>query len=185
MIDKVKQFVKQSFKQTGHGENFDHFERTLYWAKRIKPDADEVILIAAYAHDIARAFRKSDTKETFKNADFDDPKILTEHQSEGARIIGEFLQKENYDKNSIKRIKNMVRHHEEGGDEESDLIKDADTISYLENNAKKHMEMIPILGKEKIKRKIDWMYDRISSEEAKLFAKPFYENVIKQLQDNF
>jgi hypothetical protein len=181
MLHKVKKFVKQSFKQSGRNENFKHFDRTVYWVRRIKPDVDEAIIIAAYAHDIARAFRKGDSKETFKNVEFDDPKILSEHQNEGAHIIGDFLQKENYDEQLINRIRNMVAHHEEGGDEESNLIKDADTISYLENNAERHIQLIPVLGKDKIKRKIDWMYDRLSFDKAKLFAKPFYEKVLKLL----
>lgn len=179
MFDEVKQFVNKSFKQSGHDENFDHFERTVYWVKQIKPDADEPIMTAAYAHDIQRAFRKADSSEVFKDKEFDDPEILENHQKEGARIIGEFLRKENYDEKAIKRIKNMIGHHEVGGNEESNLIKDADTISYFETDAKKHMELIPVLGEGKIRRKIDFMYNRISSEKAKQIAKPYYEKIIK------
>lgn len=179
MFNKVRQFVNESFKQSGHGENLDHFKRTVYWVKKIKPDVDEPTLIAAYAHDIARAFRRANTKEMFKDKEFDDPEILEEHQKEGARIIGEFLRKENYDKNSIKRIENMVRRHEVGGDEESNLIQAADTISYFENNVEKHIQLIPVLGEDKIKRKIDFMYNRISPGKAKEFARPYYEKIIK------
>lgn len=158
-----------------------HFERTVYWVKQLKTDADEPILIAAYAHDIARAFRKKSPIELFKKKEINDKEILKKHQEEGAKVMIEFLKKEDYDKESTKRISDMIRHHEEGGGEESNLVKDADSISYLEVNAPKHIKLIKILGKGKIKRKIDWMYNRISSKKAKLLAKPYYEEVVNLL----
>jgi len=178
MLDKVKQFVNESFGKGVNEKGSEHFEQTIYWAQQLKPDADEPILIAAYAHDIARAFRKENSEETFKNRELDDPEILKEHQEEGARIMADFLRKEGYDEGSIKRVYDMIRRHEEGGDEESDLIKDADSISYLEINAVKHIKWIDNLGKDKIKNKIDWMYNRISSDKAKELANPLYEKVL-------
>lgn len=155
-----------------------HFERTLYWAKRIEPDADEAILIAAYAHDAARVFSRKDTEETFKDSEFDDQKILTEHQCTGARIVASFLRNERYGEKSIKRVYHMIRYHEEGGDDESNIIMDADSISYLEVNAIKHIALVNNLGKDKIKRKIEWMYKRISSRKAELLAGQFYKKAI-------
>ncbi len=159
-----------------------HFDRTVYWTKKIRPDADEPILIAAYAHDVSRAFNEEFTVEKSKNRDLTDPRVLRKHQDESACIIVDFLRKENYDENLIKRIENMVRHHEEGGDEESDLVKDADSLSFLEVNAPRLIKTLAkVFGKEKIRRKIDYMYDRISSAKAKSFAKPYYEKAIKLL----
>ena len=37
-------------------EKQKHFDRTLYWVLKLKPDADEAFQIAAYSHDIRRAF---------------------------------------------------------------------------------------------------------------------------------
>lgn len=182
MLDKVKQFVNESFGKGVNEKGSEHFEQTIYWTRQLKPDADEPILIAAYAHDIARAFRKENSEETFQNKEFDDLEILKEHQEEGARIMADFLRKEGYDESSIKRVYDMILHHEEGGDEESNLIKDADSISYLETNAVKHTKLINNLGKDKIKNKIDWMYNRISSDKAKELAKPLYEKVLSLIR---
>ena len=72
---------------------------------------------------------------------------------------------------------------EEGGNEEADLIKDADSISYLENNAIKHIKLIGKLSKDRIKNKVDWMYNRISSKKAKSLAEPFYKEAMDLLNN--
>ena len=78
----------------------------------------------------------------------------------------------------------MVRHHEEGGDEESDIIKDADSLSYFDTNVTKHAsKLVNVLGKEKVRNKINWMFNRISSEKAKELARPKYEEGIKLLDN--
>lgn len=57
---KAEQFVKESFVKTGKKHEMPHFERTVYWLLKLKPDADEALKIAAIAHDIERAFREKD-----------------------------------------------------------------------------------------------------------------------------
>ena len=107
---------------------------------------------------------------------------MADYQEEGARIITKFLMEKNYDSKAIDRVYNMVRHHEEGGDPESDFIKDADSLSYFEVNAEKHIKKLaPILGKDKIRRKFYFMYNRISSLKAKEIAKPMYDKAIASL----
>ena len=182
MLEKVKDFVYNSFNKGANEKKMDHFERTVFWLKKLKPNADEAMLIAAYAHDIGRAFRTTGTIETFKDKEINDEEELKKHQQESADIITKFLKENDYPENKIKRVRNMVLHHEEGGDEESDLIKDADSVSFLEVNVAKFLNVfLKPLGKDKIKTKIDWMYDRITNDKAKLLAKPFYKNAIKKL----
>ncbi|MBU0706068.1 HD domain-containing protein [Patescibacteria group bacterium] len=183
MLEQVIKFVNKSFEKCATGKSVAHFESTLHWIKELRPEADEPILIAAYAHDIQRAFRETNTENTFKNIELNDPDLLKHHQQEGSKIICNFLESKGYDKKGIKRIGNMIAHHEEGGDEESDLIKDADSISYFYTNANKHVtETVKTLGKEKIRNKIDWMYNRITSEKAKKIAKPKYLETVNKLK---
>jgi len=178
MFNKVKQFVDDSFK-----EIVPHFERTVYWLKELKPDADEAMEIAAYAHDIARAFRSADSIKKFKDKELNDPMRIKEHQEEGVKIIGKFLRDNHYNEKDTLKVENMVLKHEVGGNEESNFIKDADSISYLEINAPKHIEKwVPNLGKEKVRRKFQWMFDRITSNKAKELAKPFYIKAIELLE---
>ena len=182
VYDKVKQFVFDSF---NHGENkkaMDHFERTAFWLQEICPNADEAMLISAYAHDIARAFRDKNVEQQYEGRELNDPRTLEEHQQKGADIMVKFLKEQNYSRKDIDRVYNMIRHHEEGGDKESNFIKDADSISFLEVNALKIIDkFIYNIGKEKMNNKIVWMYERISDNKAKKLAKPFYETAINEL----
>ena len=182
MLKKVISYVNKSFQQCVTSKSVKHFENTVYWVKKLKPDADEAMLIAAYSHDIQRAFRKTRTSETFKNKEFNDPKIIKKHQNDGAKLMADFLKRNGYGNKNIKRVYNMVKHHEEGGDKEPDLIKDADSISYLQTNTFRHIKKeVPSLGKKKVKGKIDWMYNRISSRKAKKIAEPMYKKSLKLL----
>jgi len=182
MLAIVKQFVRESFANSIFGvESLEHFERTVHWVEQLKPDADEAIRIAAYAHDIERAFRKKSSAETFQDKEFNDSDFLVGHETQGAKIITRLLHEQHFDEEKIQRVAHMIRHHEEGGDGESDLIKDTDSISYLEINAVKHVQLTEKLGVEKIQRKIDWMYHRITSEKAKKLAQPFYKKAIRIL----
>jgi Domain of unknown function (DUF4202) len=182
MLEEVIQYVAESFGKGVNEKAMIHFERTVYWLKELKPDADEPMQIAAYAHDIARASRKTNSVETFKDKEFNDSGIIADHQEQGAQIICDFLRKRQYDQLSIDRIYNMVRRHEEGGDSESDLIKDADSLSYLENNVPKFLKIIPALGKGKVGRKITWMYERITLDKAKKIAEPMFDVAIQQVK---
>lgn len=86
----------------------------------------------------------------------------------------------------IKTVNHLISKHELGGDADQNLLKDADSLSFFETNAEKFAtEFIKELGKEKIKQKFDWMYERISSPQAKEWAKPMYEKYIKLLHQQF
>ena len=182
ILNKVQQFVNESFRLKDANKSMKHFERTVYWVKRLKPDADESILIAAYAHDIGRAFAVEDS-EFWKNKELNDANYLEQHQKNSSRILSEFLHKEGYNENEIRRVEHMVRYHEVGGDSESNLIKDADSISYLEVNAPRQVEKFgEMIGKRKTKVKFDFMFNRISLDKAKKIAAPMYKKAIEMLE---
>jgi len=185
MFIEVKKFIDDAFQNSLYGSgSIKHFERTVDWLKMLKPDADEPMLIAAYAHDIERAFRKTDSTETFKSIAFNDETFLAHHQSRGADIVRVFLRDNGYPDEATQRVYRMIYHHEVGGDEESNFIKDADSISYLENNTQLHIGLTSSLGVEKIKEKVDWMFERITSPRAKALAQPFYNSAIAKLGGN-
>jgi len=78
----------------------------------------------------------------------------------------------------------LISKHEEGGNDDQNLLKDADSISFFENNVPlfltKHVSEV---GKEKVKEKFDWMFNRITSEKAKQIARQWYEEAIKKLDE--
>ncbi|HZP55645.1 MAG TPA: DUF4202 family protein [Candidatus Saccharimonadales bacterium] len=177
---KVRTFVEESFNDKPH---MVHFDRTVFWLKQLSPDADEALLIAAISHDIERASRLSSDSIGRAERGFLDKNDNTYHQEKGAEIVGEFLAQSGGSDQLITRVKHLVSKHEYGGDADQDLLKDADSLSFLENNAPIFLKRLDKLGYGKIKDKFDWMYDRISDPKAKKIAKPFYEKMIEKLEN--
>ncbi len=155
-----------------------HFVRTLYWLLQLEPEAGYDMQIAAYAHDVERAIFPYDI-----GAFFMDKEVLRKHQENGALEIYNFLLQEGAEPNFALKVKMLIERHEFGGTDGQNLIKDSDSISYLETNALKHTDWVEKFPKEKVKAKIDWMYNRISLDKAKEIARPLYEKAIKVLNE--
>jgi len=78
----------------------------------------------------------------------------------------------------------LVSKHEIGGNDDQNLLKDADSISFFENNVKYFVgRKVNETGKEKVRDKFDWMYHRMTSERAKEFARQLYVEAMKKLGD--
>ena len=73
----------------------------------------------------------------------------------------------------IEQVCELVRRHEVGGDERSDLLKDADSISYFEVNLPHYYDRH---GWEETKRRCLWGYKRLSEKMKILAAKLTFEN---------
>lgn len=175
---RVKEFVNESvikapvpeklekFEQELKETQLRHYKRTVFWIKKLEPNATEALLIAAYAHDIERWFRNP------KNARKIDKR---EHQEKGAKIISNFLNRLSADKTLINKVCYFIRNHETGGTPETNILKDADSISFFENNVQIHAKIFP----KRLRKKIEWMYKRITLPKAKIYAKPFYMQAIR------
>ena len=181
---KSRNFVINSFTRINKSYSIKHLERTVYWLKKLKPDADEALLISAIAHDIERAYRKVDMDGKKLELGYTDKGFFRPHEEIGADIIAKFLFEENVDNKTIERVKMLVSRHEEGGNEDQNLLKDADSISFFENNVKNFLDKhVKLAGKEKVKEKLDWMYNRITSDKAKDIVKKWYNNAIQKLEN--
>jgi hypothetical protein len=175
LLDETKKYVDSLFEP----KHIPHFKRTLYWLKKLKPDADEALQIAAYAHDIGRY--KNISPEEFKKLGW---KKFTElHQIEGENMINEFLSKHTEDKELIQTVGFLIRHHEEGGTPDADLIKDVDSLSFFDTNVSWFIDKDKIRNVESSKEKLNWMFNRITSEKAKKIARPMYEDAMRKLEN--
>lgn len=183
LFDEVKQFVGESFKRCGYKEHIKHLKRTVYWVKKLKSNTDEALLIAALSHDIGTVYRWKKIQKELHQMKFTDKKLIERHQKECARIIEKFLRKQGADLKIIDRVKMLVSKHEEGGNPDQNLLKDADSISFFENNIPIFLNMAKKIGKEKVKQKFDWMYNRITSEKARKIVKKWYNKAIKDLKN--
>jgi len=162
----------------------EHLLRTADWIKRLSLSPDETLLTAAVLHDIERVLRNPDpSRFRDKMKTFLDARYLAWHQKRSADIAADLLCEKNIDEGIIKRVYDLIRHHEVGGDEDQNLLKDADSLSFFETSVDHFLEVwVPVAGKEKVKEKFDWMFERITSREAKRIGKPFHEFALERLE---
>lgn len=188
LYEKVEQFVIQAFTRAGNPKDIVHSQRTVSWLERLAPDADETLRIAAVAHDIERAFRDPGLYRIIENSPkgFRDPAFLKVHSEKGAEIIGDFLAEEKASPKTVECVKRLVAGHEFEGSNEQNLIKDADSLSNFETHARTFIDLrAETFGKEKVRAKFDWMFNRITSPEARKMALPMYREAIAALEDKF
>jgi hypothetical protein len=108
-----------------------HAENTLKWILTLCPEADAALQVAALGHDIDRAVEgRKVVKKGFSC--FDEFKAA--HARNSAEILGEILRECRVDKEVAEEICRLVRAHETGGDARSDLLKNADSLSYFDVN---------------------------------------------------
>lgn len=183
LYKKAEQFVVDSFTKVGDERGIKHFLRTAYYVKELKPYADDAMYIAAVAHDIERAYRDGDEiNAIFKKKGFMDEEFLKYHQDKGAKIISDFLNEQGASNELIERVKMLVEGHEVGGNDDQNIIKDADSISYFENNADHFVDVkVKEIGKNQVKEKFDWMFNRISSNKGKQIALKWYGDALAKL----
>lgn len=177
LIKEIKSWVKENC------FNAEHLVRTAYWVKKIEPKADEAVVIAALTHDADRGLLTIETTTFPEDTGEEISEFYLKHCFNCAKIVGKLLEEKEADKKLIKKVKNLIEKHEFGGTYEQNLVKDADSISFLEVNAPIFISFIPEKRtKDEVKRKFDWMFNRISSPKAKRLAKPFYEKAIAELE---
>lgn len=186
IYNQVEKFVIDSFNKINKSEEITHFLRTVYWLKELRSDVDEALLVAAVSHDIERAFRQKDMDDKKAVVGFAGVEYYKTHELRGAEIVSDFLKKQKVEENFISRVNMLISQHEEGGNDDQNLLKDADCISFFENNVSFFVSGSELKASniKKVQHKLDWMYNKITSEKAKQIAKPFYENAIKVLNDN-
>ena len=178
----AEKFIIDSFNKANKSSEIKHFLRTTHWLKELRPDADEALLVSAVAHDIERAYRQKDIFKKMVNAGYTDIEFYRLHEERSAEIIADFLKHQNADASFIERVKMLVSRHEDGGNDDQNLLKDADSLSFFENNVDRFVnEKVNETNKDKVKEKFDWMFYRINSEKAKQIAQPYYEKAIKNL----
>jgi hypothetical protein len=141
---------------------------------KLKPDADEALKIAALSHDIDRAATKLTEKDLKGVMNPDNyAAYKKEHSMRSARFICKLLEKHDYPKSITQKVKHLVENHEFGGDEETNILMDADSIAYFEYNIPSFLKRN---GEDKTKKKIRFMYERMSVRAKNLVNKIEYKD---------
>jgi len=177
LLEKLKDWISKNHKAK------EHLLAMEKWIKVVYPQADDAMIIAAVAHDIERAFPLEEGEVKPEKKNWDDVTYLTWHGKRSARFIESFLENNDADPKLVEKVKNLVEAHDLGGDDEKDALKDADSISFLENNADIFIDSLE-KGKtiDQIHDKFDIMYNRISSPESRQLAKRYYDEAIYKLE---
>ena len=146
-----------------------HAENTLHWVLKKDSQSDQALQIAALAHDIDRAV----AERKVRRADFSDyDAFKNAHARNGAAILREILESCGVDNPVCEEACRLVTLHETGGDARSDLLKDADSISYFEVNMPLYFQRE---GWEETKRRCVWGYRRLSGEMKRVAQGITYE----------
>lgn len=161
-INCAKQQIRVIISKSSVPEDPRHADNVLEWLLKLKPDADEALQLAALAHDIDRA--NEQTK--IKRADFNDyDQFKAAHAHHSAVILKQILQQYQVEPSIIENACQLVELHEVGGDPRSDLLKDADSISYFEVNMPLYFQRE---GYEETLKRCIWGYHRLSPKMKKV-----------------
>lgn len=165
-VECAKQKIRLVIAGSRVPEDPRHADNTLEWLLRLEPDADEALQLAALAHDIDRAIEETKTKR----AHFDDyDAFKTAHARNGAKILRPILTACGVHGDVVDETCRLVASHEVGGDPRSNLLKDADSISYFDVNLPHYYRRE---GWAETKRRALWGYRRLS-QRAKEMVKHF------------
>ncbi|MCA9379792.1 DUF4202 family protein [Candidatus Dojkabacteria bacterium] len=176
---QVEKYVIDTFTKNGDEGGIPHLLKTVEFVKFLKPDADEALLISAIAHDIERGSNSKKPLNEIKKTGFTGEDHLKYHQEEGARITAEFLRSIGAQERLIERVYMLISKHEVGGNSDQNLLKDADSMSFFETNVEHFVtKKVHEYGYQKVKEKLDWMFNRITDDSAKVLVQDKYENAM-------
>jgi hypothetical protein len=178
-FDEIRKEIKRTLPKSPVKSDPKHAELVLKWVLKLRPDADEALKIAALSHDIDRA-TSGMTDGAFKGkvGSEEYERFKKEHSVRSARFICDLLKKYKYPDSIIKKVKHLVENHESGGDEESDILRDADSLAYLEYNIPEYLKNH---GRERTINKIRHMHDRMSAEAKRLEKTIRLQGELKEL----
>jgi hypothetical protein len=156
-----------------------HGTETLQWLLKINPNSDWQVQIAAFAHDIERACPFIDGKYPPKpnksdHSNYDSYKQA--HALRSAEILATIMKTQNFSDADISRVYNAVTNHEVGGDIDSDLVRDADSLRWFDKGYIKYIEKSGIDG---AKEKGWWMFMRANMATKELILSLNFDEQIK------
>ncbi len=176
-IEEVKKEIEEYLVSARLSTDLEHARTALKWVLKLKPDADDALQVAALAHDIERAYQGEDKVDEKDFADYWEYKKV--HASRGAEITVAILEKHGFDAEFVGKVKKLIINHEIGGYYEADILRDADSVSFFEENFDGFLQRY---GKEESKFKADLMFNRMS-EETKKFCRELYDKSLEKINN--
>ena len=169
-IECAKEKIREAISKSNVPEDPIHAENTLKWVLYLKLDANDALHIAALAHDIDRA---NESRKTLRSDFSDYDAFKASHAQNSVIILAEILNTCHVEQSIIEEACQLVAQHEVGGDQLSDLLKDADSISYFEVNMPLYFQRE---GYEETLKRCIWGYHRLSPKMKKKCQKMTYSD---------
>jgi len=163
-IEKVKKKINSIIVQSSFPEEPFHSINTLEWLMKLNPDVDIALQIAALGHDIERAFDdKHVSSQDYES--FDEYKQA--HALNSAQILTQIMEECGVEQRIVDDVAHLVAHHEIGGDEREELLKNANIISFF------HV-CLPLYfdrrGEEITRKRCVWAYKKLPENLRKVIA---------------
>jgi hypothetical protein len=163
-LEQVRAQISELIAGSAVPEDPRHSTNTLEWLLKFEPDADDALQLAALGHDIDRAVEVSKVLRA-DFSDYDDFKAA--HARHSAEMLLEILQQCGVgDPTLADELSRLVCLHEVGGDARSDLLVDADSLSYFDVNLPLYRDRN---SREETLRRCLWGYRRLS-KRARIIA---------------
>jgi len=172
-FNKIKSEIATIFLNAEFELEGDHSLDTLRWVKKINKNASESLQIAALTHDIDRAIPPKVTRKVDET--YNSYKIR--HSQRSSELIADLMKKYDYPKELIESTRLLVKKHEEGGNNEADILKDADSISFFSCNLEWYYNYKNKDIKE-VKREIAYKFQRATPRAQKLIKSIKIRNIV-------
>ena len=167
-IERVRARIREVIAGSSVPEDPRHSTNTLEWLLKFEPCADQALQLAALGHDIDRAVEGSKVLRS-DFSDYDDFKAA--HARHSAEMLLEILRQCGVEDAALAdELYRLVCSHEVGGDARSDLLVDADSLSYFDVNLPLYRDRN---SREETLRRCVWGYRRLS-RRARIIAAQLY-----------
>ena len=171
---KLESSIAKEISNSDHPEDPRHSILAKKWVKKLDPKAPYHVQIAALAHDIDRARHSVKWKENTEKYNA----FKKRHEARSAKIACEILRKHKYSLSFRRKVSHIIRNHEFGGNYETNLVRDADSLSFFENNIKymikRHPDSYTI-------KKCKWMFNRVDPKAREFIIRMKQPPAIKKL----
>lgn len=158
---KAKENITRVINKSKTPEDPSHAENVLTWLLVLEPDADEVLQLSAFGHDIERAMPDRYTLKDFSSYE----EYKSAHAKRSGQLVKNAIEEAGYAIEDGDRAAGLVEDAEFSSDDpEVQLICDADTISFFDNNLAYYRKRY---SSEDTKKKVVFMYERATPRAKK------------------
>ena len=160
--------------------NRQHLLRSLERLDELAPGSSEAVRLATLTHDMERAFPGPDSP---KMSTLHDPEYERLHSERSARIVGEWLRRQQAAARLVEDVERLIVAHETGGWPEADLVQAADSLSFLDTNIDLFLGFVrsgrfPI---DAVRSQFHFTYERIRVAHAREIARPLVDHALARL----